>query len=328
MKYKHYAPKAELILLDAGVEDSISYISNYSSNDFAVIAYSESIENVKAAFPKADIYDFGPESDKATQAHRLFKILRDTDYQWKKAIYLWKYDRFICDDMSAVNMHNLIAIENDPRNKYVQCNNCGAVIENTEEAKAAHANEYKSISKCTTCERLIKSKIEDKTISTDTISEDEFEVTHKSTYKMYCRYNMKNNLLSEAKESKCKYMLCNKFETLGGIHSTYPGLFNKLATSANLTEDKWTFKENDGSMYSYKARKRFTLHAYVNKMGIIRYFKLKHDDFQYTIMYSQKYDKIFSWDDVKNDWVPLDTQIPETVYENVRAFIANIYKEA
>ena len=255
------------------------------------------------------------------------RILNHKDYQWRKAIYLFEYNRFIYDDMSAVQMRDLIAIENDPRGKYVKCANCGVIVENTDEAKSAHANEYKTTAKCQTCDRLVKSRIEEKTIATDTISEDEFEVTQKSTYKMYCRHNMRNNLLADAKDSHCKYMLCNKFETLGGIHSKYPGLFNKLATSANLTEDKWTFKENDGVKYCYKARKRFTLYAYVNKMGFIHYFKLKHDDSYFEIMYSKKYDKLFAWNDFKDDWELLEEHIPEATYENVRAFIANIYKE-
>lgn len=79
MKYKHYAPKSELILLDATPEDSIKYIEKNSTGEIAIVSYSEFLEDMKAAFPSADIYDFGSIADKTTQAHRLFGILRATD---------------------------------------------------------------------------------------------------------------------------------------------------------------------------------------------------------------------------------------------------------
>ena len=87
MKYKHYAPKSPLILLDGDFNDIIEYIHEYKTLNFAIITYSENINTAKAEFPLADIYDFGSESDQAVQAHRLFKILRDTDYKEYSTIF-------------------------------------------------------------------------------------------------------------------------------------------------------------------------------------------------------------------------------------------------
>ena len=87
MKYKHYAPKSQLILLDSNVDNAIKYVSNNGDSNIAIVAYSEFIDKWKSAFPDADVYDFGRKIDHIAQAHRLFKILRDTDYKKYNIIY-------------------------------------------------------------------------------------------------------------------------------------------------------------------------------------------------------------------------------------------------
>ena len=87
MKYKHYAPKAPLVLLDAKADDSIKFVRNSGAENIAIISYTEDIVLWSSAFPDADIYDFGSSNNQMQQAHRLFKILRDTDYKKYNVIY-------------------------------------------------------------------------------------------------------------------------------------------------------------------------------------------------------------------------------------------------
>ena len=87
MKYKHYAPKAPLILLDAKTDDSIEFVRNNEAENIAIISYTEDINSWSSAFSGADIYDFGSSDNQLQQAHRLFKILRDTDYKKYNVIY-------------------------------------------------------------------------------------------------------------------------------------------------------------------------------------------------------------------------------------------------
>ncbi|MBR5817081.1 MAG: threonylcarbamoyl-AMP synthase, partial [Clostridia bacterium] len=79
MKYKHYAPKAELMLLDGERLELVSFIKKSSEENIAVIAYSEDIPALSGIIPKENIYDFGSYLDKSMQAQRLFDILRRTD---------------------------------------------------------------------------------------------------------------------------------------------------------------------------------------------------------------------------------------------------------
>ena len=89
MKYKHYAPKAPLVLLDGTKEQMVNYIKNESSKDksYALIAYEDDVEYISMHIDGIDIYKFGSRSDEKAQAHLLFKLLRDTDKQDYNVIY-------------------------------------------------------------------------------------------------------------------------------------------------------------------------------------------------------------------------------------------------
>ena len=87
MKYKHYAPKAPLLLLDADIKKSISYVSDNKTDNVAIISYTEELKLWHQAFPNIDVYDFGSKQDQMQQAHRLFKVLRDTDDKKYSIIY-------------------------------------------------------------------------------------------------------------------------------------------------------------------------------------------------------------------------------------------------
>ena len=88
MKYRHYAPRAEVVLLDGSAESARDYIaSNIMQENTAIIAYTEDIALFSAAFPTVKVIDFGSYDDELAQAHRLFSLLRDADAQGLKKIY-------------------------------------------------------------------------------------------------------------------------------------------------------------------------------------------------------------------------------------------------
>ena len=89
MKYKHYAPKAPVILLDGTKEQIAAYIKNNSSQEqkVAIIAYEDDADYIKDNVKDIVIYVFGSRTDEATQAHLLFKLLRETDKDNYSVIY-------------------------------------------------------------------------------------------------------------------------------------------------------------------------------------------------------------------------------------------------
>jgi L-threonylcarbamoyladenylate synthase len=81
MKYKHYAPKAPLILVDGSEEALVDYVKNkFSNNDkIAIIAYEDVADYISDSVSNADVYKFGVRGDEEEQARLLFRLLRDTD---------------------------------------------------------------------------------------------------------------------------------------------------------------------------------------------------------------------------------------------------------
>lgn len=80
MKYKHYAPKAPVYLIDGDIKNTVNYIAQKAKNSsVAVLCYESDIEAFKREIPNIFIYEFGDADNESLQAHILFDILRDTD---------------------------------------------------------------------------------------------------------------------------------------------------------------------------------------------------------------------------------------------------------
>lgn len=86
MKYRHYAPKSDVILLDGEPNLALDYIRSSSHGNIAIIAYSEDL-HIFSKLEGARLYDFGPQLDELSQAHRLFAILREVDKEDYEIIY-------------------------------------------------------------------------------------------------------------------------------------------------------------------------------------------------------------------------------------------------
>ncbi len=87
MKYRHYAPKAPLMLFDGEIIDFIEYIKENQKKNVAIIAYDEQLEKIKQELPEIYTYSFCKEEDEEGQAHILFDVLRDADLREFEEIY-------------------------------------------------------------------------------------------------------------------------------------------------------------------------------------------------------------------------------------------------
>lgn len=80
MKYRHYAPKAPVLLIEGTSASAVEFIKcDAPTEKIAIIAYTEDTELFSKEFDRAEIIDFGARADELTQAHRLFSLLRDAD---------------------------------------------------------------------------------------------------------------------------------------------------------------------------------------------------------------------------------------------------------
>lgn len=84
MKYKHYAPNADLVLLDGNDEDVLSFlISEQKNSGCAVLCYNEEYRYLT---PSLSI-SIGDRDDLSTQAKKLFTSLREADKLGATKIY-------------------------------------------------------------------------------------------------------------------------------------------------------------------------------------------------------------------------------------------------
>lgn len=89
MKYRHYAPKAEMIIIEGETENIVSAIKKLSSEQKAsgkrvgIIATNESMKEYESGMVKS----IGSRENEKTVAHNLYKILREFDEEEVDCIY-------------------------------------------------------------------------------------------------------------------------------------------------------------------------------------------------------------------------------------------------
>ena len=74
MKYKHYAPKAHVIVLKGSLKDYAEYVNSHADSGTAALCYEG-----EEKYLKVPAVTYGREDDSKTQAYRLFDALRELD---------------------------------------------------------------------------------------------------------------------------------------------------------------------------------------------------------------------------------------------------------
>ena len=82
MKYKHYAPKAEVKVIKSGFEDFKAFVENNKVNGVVAMCFSGEGERLSVPY-----VEFGAENDSAEQAIKLFDALRRVDELSAKIVY-------------------------------------------------------------------------------------------------------------------------------------------------------------------------------------------------------------------------------------------------
>ena len=83
MKYKHYAPKADLLLVDAPHDAFADYVRTHAEGKYGVLAWDEDA----ALFPEGALLSLGPRGDAREASRRLFSLLRQADERAFTTVY-------------------------------------------------------------------------------------------------------------------------------------------------------------------------------------------------------------------------------------------------
>ena len=82
MKYKHYAPRAEVVLLKGSFEAFRAYVLSHADEHTLALCFTE-----EAALLPVKTVTFGSEKDSLSQAQRIFEALREVDRCGAKRVY-------------------------------------------------------------------------------------------------------------------------------------------------------------------------------------------------------------------------------------------------
>ncbi|MBR4895861.1 MAG: threonylcarbamoyl-AMP synthase [Clostridia bacterium] len=83
MKYKHYAPRANLVLIDASHETFVKYVRSHASGKYGVLSSNEDA----GAFTGGMALLLGPRGNAKEAAKRLFSLLRRADEAELETVY-------------------------------------------------------------------------------------------------------------------------------------------------------------------------------------------------------------------------------------------------
>lgn len=82
MKYKHYAPEAQVTILDGDIKNFTEYVNSHISDGTFVLCF----DGEEQLF-KADCVTYGKIDDPTQQAHMLFSALRELDKRGAKKVF-------------------------------------------------------------------------------------------------------------------------------------------------------------------------------------------------------------------------------------------------
>ena len=122
MKYRHYAPKADLSIIEGNEEDVVACINHLTDEAVAkglkvgVIATDET----KERYAYADVLSIGSREEEETIAHHLYEVLRDfdddrVDVIYSEAFYTLKMGQAIMNRLLKAAGHKIINAQEEKK---------------------------------------------------------------------------------------------------------------------------------------------------------------------------------------------------------------------
>ena len=252
--------------------------------------------NEAEVFEFDEITDFHPAATATTtnDKKQLRVLMRDT-LEWRNATWD-QQSQYLSVRGSSVSSTQLVAIENDPRVKYLVCSKCGMIVRNTKKFIAEHAALAQSSKACLTCPVLKTTNVQQKVESYTKNADGTYTYNQKQKCELKCG-NSRAFYSIDATEARgvCRYRQCtaDTLKPFDDVFIKYPDLFDEMATIDALSNEQWNLYYKNSTYTKFKHTGKYTLYAYINKLGILDRFVLEYRNGTYEFVYSAKYDKMF-----------------------------------
>ena len=259
----------------------------------------------------------------------LLRNYNGEQYVWKKA-EMKSATKFALEDGGEVRQADIVSISRDNRKKFVKCSACGEIIRNTPEAIKEHRDRASTSSTCFGCPYIRETN--SKRLSAKyTLQEDgRYVVNVKNSVKLSCRNSWDYyDINSQGARDVCRWKLCatSEMKAIEDVFTKYPCVFDDMITVDKVLDNGFTKREEYDmrNEVHYKLKARNNITAVVNKLNIVDKFVIDYRSNHYNVMYSKKYNKLFTMSNGK--YIVCDSIwcIPDTTFENIKAKIASLY---
>lgn len=257
----------------------------------------------------------------------------NTSYVWKAAT--WKNGEYYIEDDCGfeygIKQTNILAVRDDNRIGYVQCNYCNELIENTPESIERHYAESEAKKDCLKCEYLrAGNKRKDKTTTYTPNGDGTYRIVESYVSNLICNQSYwPMDIESNDAKRNCQYVQCRRHgvQQIDDIFVRYPEPFVRQITVDVLDAKKYPFEAYNNGFFEYDLKSRDTLKACVNELGIIDHFVYISRGWRYYLYYSDKYEKLFYLDGSKYS-ERMHAIMTETKINSTLKKISALYKEA
>lgn len=257
----------------------------------------------------------------------LFRAYDGKNYVWKEATY--SNNVYIVDRERYLET-TFLAVKGSDMNDYVICKYCRARVKNNPESIERHYAEREAQKNCLQCRNLRVARLPNET-PTRAFAKSDADTYHVvETFKaqLQCGRNWISIDNPNATQT-CEFYQCRHagMETQGGILVQYPDLFETQITVDVLQAKGYEFLYGTDSYFVYNMKMRDTMHAYVDKCGVVDHFSASYRYNVKDFYYSATHDKLFfvsngTYREGKpHDW-------SDSKYEAVKKKIVTLYKEA
>lgn len=259
-------------------------------------------------------------------------LLREHDgaaYTWVTA----KYDKgkFVVNN-NFVENRSVVSVINDNRKNYVQCSSCKKVFRKGDKRFAEHCE---NADKPKTCLGCIKVRAEDRLVTNRA-----FEINADGEYieKSEAKVNLVctsfglwsyASITSEECLSKCPMRKCKTAheEEIHDVFTDFPGVFDDLATVDNILDIGYKERYINSPYTAYLMSFTYDTWVYANDLGIIEYFTVYNRGDEYTVYYSKKYNKLYTWSRTKGTYVEFNPpEWSSDIVEQMCKDIRKLYK--
>ena len=259
----------------------------------------------------------------------LLRNYNGEQYVWKKA-EMKGATKFALEDGGEVRQADIVSISRDNRKKFVKCSACGEIIRNTPEAIKEHRDRASTSATCFGCKYMREMGSKQLSVKYTLQEDGSYSANVKKSLNLVCTATWNNpDINSQGARDVCRWKQCatSEMKAIEDVFTKYPCVFDDMITVDKVLDNGFTKREEYDmrNEVHYKLKARNNITAVVNKLNIVDKFIIDYRSRLYNVIYSKKYNKLFTMSNGTYSVCDSIWCIPDTTFENIKAKIASLY---